>query len=328
MPLVFIKALNCPCSHLIIPPSTHLHSIWAPCPAHHITDSPLAGPSHMFLSGLQPPCCCVMCPPKGITHPSHSRPAPFHSTWSFITTGYPEHFTFPSVVQQMCSTGTKWKRRRERERAGNTLSQPVERKHSSHRFTCMCFLFSRHVRSHVCSLPLCRTSKVTVGLGCRGLCPKATGWLDWLRSRVCGRGRFWPNLNGMFLWWLLSGLVSVSYSPSWWKLCRQHRNAEKHWADTSVLLVRCELSLNTLLYWTDPILHSCFCITILLVFNSRNTHTHTHNNSPPSLYLKYHLFTPPPKSPKVLECAGRSTMEPQCVCIPINKGGGGECGWP
>lgn len=48
----------------------------------------------------------------------------------------------------------------------------------------------------------------------------------------------------------------------------------------------------------------------------------------PTPYLKYHLFTPPTKSPNMLECAGKSTPKPQCVCNPINKGGGGECGSP
>lgn len=41
--------------------------------------------------------------------PPLTNTALFSSTWSFIVTGYPEHFTFPSVVQQMCSRSRELK---------------------------------------------------------------------------------------------------------------------------------------------------------------------------------------------------------------------------
>ena len=129
-----------------------------------------------------------MCPPTaGITlerpllHPPCSL---FHSTWSFITTGYPEHFTFPSVVQQMCSTGTK----RRRGRAGSALGRPMKNSpRSSYWLTSMCFLFSLHVNSHVCSLPLRRIPKVTAGSGYRGSCLKANGRMGPLSFVARGR---------------------------------------------------------------------------------------------------------------------------------------------
>lgn len=175
MSLVFIKAPNFPCSHLITPPpsqslTAHLHSIWAPCPPHHITHTHCSKAA----LGLVTAPCHVSTDSRHYTWATPPTPTlfSFHSTWSFITTGYPEHFTFPSVVQQMCSTGTK----RRRGRAGSALSRPMKNSPcSSYRLTSMCFLFSLHVNSHVCSLPLCCIPKVTAGSGYRGLRLKANG---------------------------------------------------------------------------------------------------------------------------------------------------------
>lgn len=51
----------------------------------------------------------------------------------------------------------------------------------------MCLLFSLHVTSHVCSLPLCCIPKVTAGLDYRGSCLKAGGLTGLLSSEVCGQ---------------------------------------------------------------------------------------------------------------------------------------------
>lgn len=119
-----------------------------------------------------------------MSSPSYTSSVLFHSTWSFITTGYPVHFTFPSV-QQMCSSSTN--RKRKRGRAGNALSQPMAKKIDSNQFTYVCFLLSVHVNSHVCSLPLCRIPKVTADSGYCGSCPKATGYMCLLSLEVCGQ---------------------------------------------------------------------------------------------------------------------------------------------
>lgn len=131
------------------------------------------------------PSLCVMCPLTGITHELPSPPAAhtalFHSTWSFIATGYPEHFTFPSVVLQMCSTGTKQKRKRGRARTAP--SQPMKTGPATSSHSCVSsFLF---MLTHVYSLPLCCVPKVTADFCYHGSCLKATGRMGLLSLEVC-----------------------------------------------------------------------------------------------------------------------------------------------
>lgn len=143
MSLVFIKAPNFPFSHLITPPPI-LGS------QHTCTQyEPLALPTTSHMHGVCRTCSCVpkwpsassqlcvMCPTTGITH---ELPLlhPQRSLSFNLTTGFPEHFTFPSVVQQMCLNGTKHKKKRGG--AGNASSHWKEV--ASYLFSSVCFLFS------------------------------------------------------------------------------------------------------------------------------------------------------------------------------------------
>lgn len=126
-------------------------------------------------SSLLPPLCHMSSDSPHLTHTA------LHSlTWSFIAAGYPEHFTFPSVVQQMCSRSRE---KTEKGRSGSALSRPMktQRATSSHS-SVFSFLF---MLTHVCSLPLCCIPKVTAGFCHCGSCPQAVGRMDLLSLEVC-----------------------------------------------------------------------------------------------------------------------------------------------
>lgn len=122
MSLLFIKAPNFPYSHLITPPPilgsqhtcTQYEPLALPTTSHtHHTHMQFAGPAHVFLSPRprHHSVSCVHQQASHMSHPSYTHRVLFHSTWSFMTTGFPEHFTFPSVVQQMCLNGMKRKKK-------------------------------------------------------------------------------------------------------------------------------------------------------------------------------------------------------------------------
>lgn len=146
-------------------------------------------------------CRTFLCVPK---RPSASSPLCHVSTKRYCTWAPLLHPPLLSFIQpgvslqqdilnilhflQLCSRCARLAQS-EREREGELEMLSVSQlKKNSHGFTCMCFLFSLHVNSHVCSLPLCSISKVTVGLGYRGSCLKATVWMGLLCPGVCGRG--------------------------------------------------------------------------------------------------------------------------------------------
>lgn len=82
--------------------------------------------------------------------PSRAHPSLFDLTRSSMKTGCPEHFTFPSVVQQMCSNGAK-------DRRGVGEPEPSLNEQHCYQLWSLFFFFSLHVNSHVfTSAPLHR----------------------------------------------------------------------------------------------------------------------------------------------------------------------------
>lgn len=109
-PVIFPVHILYPRPHLSLSPRTCTQYEPPALPATSHTHAQFAGPAHVLLSGPLPrhhPVSCVHQQALHMSYPSYTHPVLFHSTWSFIATGYPEHFTFPSVVQQMCPTGTE-----------------------------------------------------------------------------------------------------------------------------------------------------------------------------------------------------------------------------
>lgn len=245
MSLVFIKAPNFPCSRLICtPPSqsliAHLHSIWAPCPPQHITHitqthTHFAGPAPVFLSGPRARHRSVSCVHQQALHMS-SPPTP-PCALSFNLEFHYNRISWTFYVSFSCAADVlDWhkakEKERERRRAGKALSESMRKKIQLLVHIHVFLLFSS------CQLACLFISTL--------LHPQGDGWLGlpWLMPKGYGangpavlRGLwqaavpphwFWPNLNGMFLWWVLSGLVSVSYSPSWSKLSPMPKNKERH----------------------------------------------------------------------------------------------------
>lgn len=142
--------------HIFYPPSPFPTITGSRCaPAHNMSAPALPTTSHasthatgrtgsyvlMFPSALRSSPLCVVFPPAGVTHerPLLRHPALFDLTWSFMETGCPEHFTFPSVVQQMCSNGTQ-----DRLEVGESLHE-----RHCYQLWSLFFFFSLHVNLHV-----------------------------------------------------------------------------------------------------------------------------------------------------------------------------------
>lgn len=123
-------------------PPLHTH------PPHHITRLHTCHLQDRLLCssqrwGRHHSMSCI--PPAGVTHERPLlRPTPtlFDLTWSFIKTGCPEHFTFPSVVQQMCSNGTK-------DRLGVGEREPSLSERHRYQLWPLFFFFSLHANLHV-----------------------------------------------------------------------------------------------------------------------------------------------------------------------------------
>lgn len=134
-------------------------------------NSPYYTLTHTFCSTCS---CGANCPPGLVTtlcHMSTDRHEPprhtvthtsfFHPTCSFTATGNPEHFTFPSVVQQMCLSS------KQKERLSWKCSQSANEQAARDQATFLCFFFSLHVNSRLFTSAL--------------LHPQGDGWLLLLR---------------------------------------------------------------------------------------------------------------------------------------------------
>lgn len=175
-----------------------------------------------------------MCPPTGFTHELPS----YTALRSFIQPGISLQQDILNILRflQLCSRCARLaqsEREREGETEGWKSSQWINEK-------------KIQLLVHIHVFPLFSSCQLACLFISTLLHPQGDGWLGlpWLMPKGYGangpavlRGLwqaavpphwFWPNLNGMFLWWVLSGLVSVSYSPSWSKLSPMPKNKERH----------------------------------------------------------------------------------------------------
>lgn len=124
------------------PRSTHTHTL--PTTSHACTHATCRTGSYVPLSVGVVTTPCHVSTSRGNTRATPPAPTPtlFDLTWSFIKTGCPEHFTFPSVVQQMCSNGTK-------DRLGVGERELSLSERHCYQIWPVFFLFSLHVNLHV-----------------------------------------------------------------------------------------------------------------------------------------------------------------------------------
>lgn len=225
--MVFIKAPNFHNSHLInLPPASVSHST----PALNMNSPELptilhtthAGSARVLLSGPQPRHHSVSCVHWQAFHMSSPPTAP-HCSLSFNLEFHCNRISWTLYVSFSCAADVlDWHKAKEKERQGSRRCRLANKSTASYQFTFMCFFFSLHVNPRLfTSTPLH---------------PQGDGWLllPWLMPKgnrangpavlrglwpeaICPHW-FCPCLNGMFLWWALSELVSMSYPPPWSKL--------------------------------------------------------------------------------------------------------------
>lgn len=197
--------------------------------------------------------------------------------------------------------------KREREVLEQLLVNQQQPATSSH--SCIFLLFSFHVSSRrFTSTPLRPQGDgwlLLLQIEPKGNRANGPAVLRGLRPEAVCPCQFRLNLNGMFLWWALSDLVSMSYTLSWSKLSPVPENWERstyknRWMELSVVAAgerdfffttSCGFLKNSnkfyMFEWTKGL-----------------------KQNPCTKFNISFVYIPLPKSPTVLECEGKAIWSP------------------